>query len=242
MDLINIGIMGIIIEGGGLMAGTLLLYLFRINNPRLMGMLFGGTSGIMIAMICFDILPEALQSGRMEMVFVGIIIGMLLGLLMDESLPQIQDKLGGRHDELEKIGLILIIGLGLHNLPEGFALGTVANSDKNSISQFALIMAIHSIPEGIALAIPFKKGGTSLVKVLIMNLLLGVSMGVGAILGYSLSGVSSSYISIGLGIASGIILYIVCEELMPESKKIWNGRMTTVAVIFGIMFGIFLIC
>ncbi len=242
MELLSIGLIGLLTEGGGLMIGALLLYLFKVKNKKLMGMLFGATSGIMIAMICFDILPQALEMGRMNMVFVGMIIGMLLGLLMDESLPALQNKLGTSGSEVEKMGLILILGLAIHNLPEGFALGTVANSDMESIKQFAFILGIHSIPEGIALAIPFKQGGTSVFKVLMMNMALGASMGAGAIVGYSVSSMNQNFVSIGLGVASGIILYIVCEELMPESKKIWNGRMTTVAMIFGLMFGVFLIC
>ena len=242
MELLNIGILGILAEGGGLAIGTILLYLFKIKNPRLMGMLFGATSGIMIAMICFDILPEALKIGKMNIVFIGVIIGVLLGLLMDESLPILQNRLGSSSNGLDKMGLILIIGLAIHNLPEGFALGTVANCDTDSIKQFAFILCIHSIPEGIALAISFKQDVTPIFKVLLINILLGGTMSIGAIMGYSLSSVNLKFVSVGLGVASGIILYIVCEELMPESKKIWNGRMTTVAMVLGLMLGVFLIC
>ena len=70
---------------------------------------------------------------------------------------------------------------------------------------------------------------------------LGMCMGIGAVGGYVLSSISENLISIGLGIAAGIILYIICEELLPESKKIWNGRMTTVATILGMMLGMVLI-
>lgn len=242
MELLKIGLIGVLTEGGGLIIGALLLYLFRIKSARVMGMLFGATSGIMIAMICFDIIPEALGTGKMNLVFIGIVIGILVGLLMDESLPALQRKIGSDGSGFQKIGLILIIGLALHNLPEGFALGTVANSNMDSVQQFALILCIHSIPEGIALAIPFKQGGASIFRVVLMNIILGGAMGIGAIIGYSLSSINPNFISTGLGVASGIILYIVCEELMPESKKIWNGRMTTVAMIFGFMLGMFLIC
>ena len=241
MQLLSVVLIGVITDGGGHAIGALLLYLFKIKNPRLMGMLFGGTSGIMIAMICFDILPGAINSGKMSMVFIGMTIGMLIGLLMDESLPKLQNKLGGKRNELEKMGLILIAGLALHNLPEGFALGTVASSDIESLTRFATILCIHSIPEGIALAIPFRQGEVLLRKVLCINMVLGIFMGIGAVVGYSISGIGHNFISVGLGVASGIILYIVCQELMPESRKIWNGRMTTIATILGLMIGVFLI-
>lgn len=241
MELIKVGILGLIAEGGGLSLGILLLYLFRIKNERLIGMLFGGTSGLMLAMICFDVLPEGLERGRIDLVLIGIIIGVLLGTLLDDIVPRLQSSLGNRDSSLSKMGLILSIGIAMHNLPEGFALGTVSNVDRDSIIQFTLILALHSIPEGIALSIPFKQGGAPLVKMLGIALGLGVCMGIGAIGGYILSGINDNLVSTGLGVAAGIILYIICEELLPESKKIWNGRMTTIATILGMMLGLLLL-
>ena len=241
MELIRVGFWGVLAEGGGLGLGIILLYLFRIKNERLIGMLFGGTSGLMLAMICFDILPDALERQRMDLVLVGIMIGVLFGLLLDDLVPELQKHLKHKASPMGKMGLILTVGIALHNLPEGFALGTVAHSDPDSIIQFTFILALHSIPEGIALSIPFKQSGTTLCKMLFIASSLGICMGIGAVGGYVLSSISENLISIGLGIAAGIILYIICEELLPESKKIWNGRMTTIATILGMMLGILLI-
>ena len=241
MELIRVGALGLLAEGGGLGLGILLLYLFRIKNERLIGMLFGGTSGLMLAMICFDIIPDALERGRMDLVFIGIIMGVLVGLLLDDAVPDVQKRLNRKDSQLSKMGIVLTIGIALHNLPEGFALGTVSHSNSGSIIQFTLILALHSIPEGIALSIPFKQGGTGVCKMLFIAAGLGICMGVGAIGGYILSSMSENLISIGLGIAAGIILYIICEELLPESKKIWNGRMTTIATILGMMLGLLLL-
>lgn len=241
MALIKVGALGLLAEVGGLSLGILLLYLFQIKNERLIGMLFGGTSGLMLAMICFDVLPEGLERGRIDLVLIGIIIGVLLGTLLDDVVPKIQNSLGRRGSSLSKMGLILSIGIALHNLPEGFALGTISNVDRESIVQFTFILALHSVPEGIALSIPFKQGGASLFKMLWIALGLGVCMGIGAIGGFILSGINDNLVSTGLGVAAGIILYIICEELLPESRKIWNGRMTTIATILGIMLGLLLL-
>lgn len=241
MELMRVGVLGLLAEGGGLSLGVLLLYLFRIKNERLIGMLFGGTSGLMLAMICFDVLPEALDRGRIDLVFMGIIIGVLFGTLLDDFVPEIQKRLGRKGSSLSKMGLILAIGIALHNLPEGFALGTISNVDSESIIHFTLILALHSVPEGIALSIPFKQGGTPLSKMLFIALGLGICMGIGAIGGFVLSSMNENLVSTGLGVAAGIILYIICEELLPESKKIWNGRMTTIATILGMMLGLLLL-
>ncbi|ADZ83361.1 ZIP family metal transporter [Cellulosilyticum sp. ST5] len=241
MELVRVGTLGLLAEGGGLSFGILLLYLFHIKNERLIGMLFGGTSGLMLAMICFDILPEALEKGRIDLVFVGIIMGVLLGTLLDDFVPEIQKRLGKKNSPLSKMGLILAVGIALHNLPEGFALGTISNVDNESIFHFTLILALHSVPEGIALSIPFKQGGIQLSKMLFIAMGLGICMGIGAVGGFVLSSMSENLVSTGLGIAAGIILYIICEELLPESKKIWNGRMTTIATILGMMLGLLLL-
>ena len=242
MEVMNVGLMGLLAEGGGLTIGILALYFFRIKDGRNMGMLYGATSGLMLAMICFDVLPEALEKGRIDLVFCGIIIGALLGILLDDLVEGIEkrfEKLSLQN--IGRTGLILALGIAIHNIPEGFALGTMAHTSSESISRFAIILALHSVPEGIALAIPFKKANTALEILLGMATFLGAMMGIGAILGYTLSGLSEHLISIGLGIAGGIILYIVCGELIPESRKIWNGRWTTIATILGLMGGILLL-
>lgn len=241
MDSMNAGLMGLISEGFGLIIGILCLYGFKIKDGKAMGMLYGGTSGLMLAMICFDVLPEALDKGRMDLVFCGMTIGMLLGIGLDDFVESLEKKNFNMNSKVDRTGIILALGIAIHNLPEGFALGALAHTDIESIRRFTLILALHSIPEGIALAIPFKKARTPLGILIIMAIGLGIMMGIGAILGYLLSGLSTKWISIGLGIAGGIILYIVCGELIPESRKIWNGRWTTISTIMGLMSGILLL-
>ncbi len=289
MDVKAAGLLGVLSEGGGLIAGILILYFFQIKSGKKMGMLYGSTSGLMLAMICFDILPEALDKGRMDLVFCGIIIGTLLGVLLDDIVPNLEAKcekhfsqtvgktglilalgiavhnipegfalgaMGHTSDivpNLEakcekhfsqtvgKTGLILALGIAVHNIPEGFALGAMGHTSEASIERFTLILALHSIPEGMAMAIPFKKSGTPMGVLMGIGIFLGGMMGLGAILGYILSGIHENLMSTGLGLAAGIILYIVCGELIPESRKIWNGRWTTILTIIGFMGGILLL-
>ncbi len=241
MEMIQIGGLGLLAEGFGLLTGILLLYVFCIKDQRMMGMLFGGTSGMMLAMICFDVLPEALSKGRIELVFVGMVIGLLSGLLIDDVAFSLERHTKRKVFYAGKMGVILALGIALHNLPEGFALGALGQTDDNTLMQFAVVLALHSIPEGIALAIPFKKAQTSLKSMLLVALILSGIMAVGAMGGYFLSGISEGLICTGLGLAAGIILYIICEELLPESKKLWNGRLTTLATILGLMLGLLIL-
>lgn len=241
MDIIEAGLIGFICEGVGVGLGVILLYFFHVKNGKMMGMLYGATSGLMLAMICFDILPTAFNRGKIEVVLCGIIIGTLLGLLLDEEAPLIEKILGYKEGEIDKAGILLAMGIAIHNMPEGFALGTMILAANESIKGFAFVMMLHSIPEGIAMAIPFIKAKTSLGSLLMMAFGLGIIMAVGAMLGYRLSGSHEGMMSVSLGIAAGIILYIVCDELIPEARKIWNGRLTTLSTILGLIIGIVLL-
>lgn len=241
MEAIKVGALALLAEGLGVAIGILLLYLFNIKNKRIIGMLFGATSGIMIAMICFDILPEALHTNQNTLVILGAGIGICLGLLLEDFTEVIQLKLKSFNSKMMGTAFILLLGIGIHNIPEGFALGTVAVTSADTLLKFAFVICLHSIPEAIALAIPLKAANTNKKLLFSVPIILGSIMGVGAILGYLLSQIASGFITTALGIAAGIILYIVCQELLPESRRIWNGRMTTVATILGILLGMFLV-
>lgn len=241
MNAIGAGLLAFMAEGLGVAMGILLLYLFNIQNKRIIGMLFGGTSGIMVAMICFDILPEALHIGNQTILLLGVGAGVLGGLLLEDATDTIISKLHIRKGGAMGTGIVLLLGIALHNIPEGFALGTIALTSPETVIQFAIVICLHSIPEAIAIAIPMKLSKMKLKWLLITPVLLGGIMGIGAILGYVVSQIASALITFALGGAAGIILYIVCDELIPESRKIWNGRMTSIATVVGIIIGMLLV-
>ncbi|OOB80403.1 MAG: zinc permease [Epulopiscium sp. Nuni2H_MBin003] len=229
-----------IAEGLGVAIGILLVCIFNIKNQRLIGMLFGLTAGVMLSMICFDILPEAISTNRFELVVLGMLIGVGLGLSLQQVIHFTEDKLLLSNSKMLKTGLALLIGIGIHSIPEGFALGSLSYTSQETILNFATVICLHSIPEAIAVAIPLK-GNVKTSFMFLIPVCLGLAMGIGAILGYFLSKISDVFIVISLGIAAGIILYIICEDLLPESKHIWNGRLTSVATVIGVILGIILL-
>ena len=233
--------LGFISKALGTMVGVILLYMWQMSNKRIIGMMFGGTSGLMLAMICFDVLPEALGKGRIALVCVGVIIGGCIGLLMDDAVPSVQKCLGDRGKHLSKAGLALSIGMILDVLPEGVTLGALGHTGVEAVQRFAAILTLHSIPEGMALAMAFKQAGTKVRVVGGIAIILGVLEAMVGAICFALSGINEGYIVTTLGIASGVIIYVVCEELMPEAKKTWNGRMTTIATIIGMLIGLLLL-
>ncbi|MGL4798965.1 MAG: ZIP family metal transporter [Cellulosilyticaceae bacterium] len=241
MEALGAGGLAFVAEGLGVLIGIVLLYLFHIEDKRLIGMLFGCTSGIMIAMICFDILPEAMHMGNQKLVLLGVGAGVLGGVLLEDISQDIVSRMAIKKRDKLGTGIILLIGIAMHNIPEGFALGTLALTSPDTVLQFAVIICLHSIPEAIAIAIPLKLAKVKKRNLFFIPVMLGAVMGVGAVLGYLMSQIATGLIAFALGSAAGVILYIVCDELLPESRKVWNGRMTSIATVIGIVMGMLLV-
>lgn len=232
------GGIGFISEGLGITTGVLLLVLLKIKSKRLQGMMMGLAAGLMTSIICFDILPEAFEQGGVLMALVGVVFGLGMGLSLDNIVGVFSNTMYRKKSNSVKTGIVLTIAIALHNIPEGIALGTLLAISPQTGIKVALIVALHSIPEGIAIAIPLKKGGVKGKTLGAICVTLSSLMSMGAMVGFAASSLSSIVVTLAMGFAAGVILYIVCEELMPESKEIWNGRLTTVAVVFGLIIGI----
>ena len=192
-----------------------------------------------MGVICFDLIPEALELSNIIIVIIGIILGILLMIFCDyfvqksfknmKKIKKIKGKVFNyKNIDLAKTGIIVAIGLGVHNFPEGLAIGS--GYDVSGILGLGLAIAIclHDIPEGISMAIPMKKGGIEKKKILKYVILSGVTTGIGAFFGVLVGGISNEVISLCLSIAAGAMLYIVSGELIPESNKLYRGRIVAI--------------
>ena len=140
-------------------------------------------------------------------------------------------------NSLLKTGVIISIGLAIHNIPEGLAIGTGFDSSIRLGYSLAIAIALHDIPEGISMAIPMKTGGISALKVIFLVFLSGITTGIGAFIGALIGSISKKIISISLAFAAGAMLYIVSGELTPEYNKLNNGKLSTIGNIFGFILG-----
>lgn len=238
MNIWTAGGIGVIAEGIGVATGVILYVFLKMRNERLQGMMMGLAAGLMTAIICFDILPGAFAQGGVLIALVGVILGLMMGLSLDNIARPFTNRLDTKKSNSMKTGIVLTMAVALHNIPEGIALGALFGISPETGIKVALIVMLHSIPEGIAIAIPLQKGGTQGKTLGVICASLAFLMGIGAMLGFVASSMSPIIITLVMGFAAGVILYVVCEELIPESKEVWNGRLTTVAVVLGIVLGI----
>lgn len=219
---------------GGLMA-------FFINNVsnRFLSLVLEFSAGLMTSVVCFELIPEAFKLGGTLLTFSGIISGVAIIIIFENIIMKSAHfKKRHKNSGLLKAGILTAIGIALHNFPEGFAVGSGFEASTALGFTLTLVILIHDIPEGIAMAVPMRAGGFSKSKAFFLTMLSGVPMGFGAFLGSALGGISKDFIAVCLGFAGGAMLYIVCAELVPQSKRLYPGRLPSLGNVIGILCGI----
>lgn len=238
-EILKTTLLGLFFGTFGTTIGGIIGVMFKQPSNKFLSFILQFSAGLMSAIICFDLIPEALEVSDISSVFIGIFFGVITMIWCDNIVRKMYTKKEKqKNNSLLKTGIIVGIGLAIHNLPEGLAIGSGFESSIKLGYALALVIALHDIPEGISMAVPMKNGGMSKMKAVVFTLLSGVTTGLGAFLGAIVGGISQSVIGICLAFAAGAMLYIVSGELIPESNKIYQGRMGTVGNIIGFIIGI----
>lgn len=223
----------------GTTLGGLLGIIIRKNSNKFLSFILSFASGLMMSVICFDLIPEALEIASIYLVIWGILVGIISMIICDELVQRKFNKKRYDKNSLLKTGIIVSIGLAIHNFPEGLAIGSGFEASLRLGLGLAVAICLHDIPEGISMAVPMKNGGMSKIKIIIYVVLSGVTTGVGAFFGAIIGSISQTVIAICLSFAAGAMLYIVSGELIPESNNLYKGRMVAIGNIVGFIIGIF---
>ena len=201
-------------------------------------------SGLMTAVVCFDLIPEAINISNVLVILCGIILGIILMVICDIFVKKRFNRIdvneaNRKNYNLLKTGIIVSIGLALHNLPEGLAIGSGFEASNSLGTSLAIAIALHDIPEGISMAVPMKNGGLNSMKVIFYIVISGLTTGIGAFFGAVIGKISEGVIAVCLSLAAGAMLYIVSGELLPEANSLYKGKMSAIGNIAGFMLGIF---
>ncbi|MGI6344021.1 MAG: ZIP family metal transporter [Bacillota bacterium] len=210
--------------GGGLVV------IFGRPSTRFLSTMLGLAGGIMLAISAFDLIPEAYEMGGTWLTVVGIALGAAIIYGLDLVLPHIHKSLqsseglnGGGLDwdcqNLLRCGIFLALGIGLHNLPEGLAIGAGYTADEGLGSMIALGLALHNIPEGMVTAAPLFLAGVNRWTIILITTAAGLVTPIGTAVGYLLVGINPAFLAVALGVAAGAMIYIVGDELIPESHQ-----------------------
>lgn len=241
MEIIKATLLGLVAGVSGTLAGgAIVLYHFSDSLPK-QSWLLGFSGGIMAAVVFFDLWPEAWGFGGFYPTITGTVIGMMLVQYFDKLLILIPWYRRRKHSKLTRVGILLGVGIGAHNFPEGVALGTtfIANQDIQKWLGIALIMALHNIPEGVVMASAFKLAKIGLAKILVALVIVEIPMAFGGAVGAILGRLSPWMVSLSLGFAGGAMILLVLKELLPLARRLagvlWVGSGLTVGLLTGII-------
>lgn len=240
-NILNSTLLGFVVGIVGTGAGGSAAFVLKRPSKRFMGTVLGLAGGLMISIVCFELLPEAFNMAGLTCSIAGIIVGVGLVTLIDIMVPY--RDFGSKSvqgSSYIRTGILLGLGVAIHNFPEGLAIGSgLAASTQLGVS-LALVIGFHNMPEGIAMATPMIIGGYSRVKIFLVTVLAGIPMGVGAFIGSLLGEISPILVGFCLAFAGGTMLFITCGELIPKSQNVYRGRASSFGIILGIIAGIVL--
>ncbi|MDR7870637.1 MAG: ZIP family metal transporter [Tissierellaceae bacterium] len=229
--------------GAGVMTGVGAIPIFFTKNfsEKLLDFLLGFAAGVMLAATSFSLIIPSLEYGNGDLkaaliTGAGIFAGAVFLDLTDKYSPHvhlIDNRAEGSSTSLKKIWLF-IIAITIHNFPEGLAVG-VGFGDDNIQNGLTLAMGIglQNIPEGLAVALALVREKYTPKKAFIVALLTGLVEPIGGLLGLSLVKIFKPVLPFVLAFAAGTMLFVISDEIIPETHRGGYEREATYGVMIG---------
>lgn len=273
-------ISGVIGTGLGGLIGAVL----RRDSNKIVSLLLSFAAGIMLAVVCFDLMREPvdmMNEGKLPayiplIVVLAVILGYavvyLFNFIIDKRTDREVKHIDAQHpataDDLDELihsnhfeshkneksnlfiaGLVMMMAIALHNLPEGMVIGAsyaitsdvIANIFSGSGFIMAIVIGLHNIPEGMAVSVPLISGGMGKCKAVLLTALSGLPTVLGALLGFAIGGINEIMLVLSLGFASGAMLYVVFGELLPEAILMWKSKLPALSIFAGVLAGFLLV-
>lgn len=236
-NVIWITLVGTLVGITGTGIGGLVAFFLKNPDNRLMSLILGMAGGLMLSVVTFDLLPEAFDMGGVSLSIIGILMGVIVTAAIDECLPDFENASKDK-GQYFKMGILMALGLALHNFPEGLAIGSGFTAGSSLGLGLSIVIGMHDIPEGMAVAAPMSISGVNKWKVVGYTVATAIPTGAGAFAGAVLGEISPVFITLCLAFAGGTMLYIVCGELIPKSRSLFENFLSTFGIIAGVIAGI----
>ncbi len=232
--------------GGATLFGALIGFAFKKISHRFSDIVLAFAAGVMLAAAVLGLILPAVEFGSerfgtalgLLMTVGGIFVGALCLNLIDRVVPHLHKMMGAdieSHDNanLNKV-LLFVTAIGIHNLPEGIAAGVGFGA--GDTSQALLIaggIALQNIPEGMVIIGPMLAAGVSPKKTFLCAMITGLVEVVGTLLGYLAVSVASAILPFALAFAGGTMLYVISDEMIPETHAHGSERGATYSLLVG---------
>lgn len=243
-------ITGILIPFLGTALGSSMVFLMKNKmNKKVEKLLLGFAAGVMIAASVWSLLIPSIDMAREQgkeawiPAAVGFIFGIVFLLVLDSVIPHMHlesEKPEGAKSKLKKTTM-MVLAVTLHNIPEGMAVGVtfagalIGNAGITMMGAFTLAMgmAIQNFPEGAIISMPLKAEGVSKPKAFLYGAVSGIVEPIGAIITLLLTNAVVPILPYLLSFAAGAMIYVVVEELIPESQEGEHSNIGTIGVAIG---------
>jgi zinc transporter, ZIP family len=248
---VYLGLIGSAIAGLGTGLGALpILFVQRITQHT-QGALMGFGAGVMLAATAFSLIIPGIEAASALgsefaaalMVTIGIVMGGVFLWLSNQYFPHehfFKGREGSDVINLKRVWLF-VIAIALHNFPEGLAVGVGFGGD-NVANGIALTVGIglQNIPEGLVVALSLAAEGYSKRRAILISLLTGLVEPIGGVIGAAAVSLAQPVLPIAMGFAAGAMLFVISDEIIPESNRLGYEKAGTIGVMAGFVLMMFL--
>ena len=242
MDMVLLTALGV---GGATVIGAAIGFIFKKATHKFADIVLAFAAGIMLAAAIFGLIIPSIESGMKYGVAISLLItvgGIFAGAiclnLVDKLVPHLH-KLAGddieshKSTNLSKV-LLFVTAIAIHNLPEGIAAGVGFGS--GNTAQALIIaggIALQNIPEGMVIIGPMLAAGVSAKRTFVIAMMTGLVEVVGTLVGYFAVSVASVILPFALAFAGGTMLYVISDEMIPETHAHGCERGATYSLLIG---------
>ncbi len=229
--------------GGATLVGAIIGFLIKKPSQKASDIILSFAAGVMLsAAVIGLIVPSLGYNGNWGIIvtIIGVLCGAFFLNIVDKLVPHLHKMSGvdieahpDKTNSINKI-LLFVIAIAIHNLPEGIAAG-VSFGDGNNAHAFSVSLgiALQNIPEGMVIIAPMIAAGISKKKTFLIASLTGGIEIVGTLVGYFFVSISSAILPFMLAFAGGTMLYVISDEMIPETHSHGNERLATYALLVG---------
>ena len=227
--------------GGATVIGAVLGFIFKDISHKFSDVVLSFAAGVMLAAAVIGLIIPSIEHGGewgIVITIIGIFAGALCLNLIDKLVPHLH-KLAGADIEshsnanISKI-LLFVMAIGIHNLPEGIAAGVgFGSGDTGEALLIAGGIALQNIPEGMVIIGPMLAAGIKPKRTFVLALATGLVEVVGTLIGYFAVSISAAILPFALAFAGGTMLYVISDEMIPETHAHGSERGATYALLAG---------
>ena len=227
--------------GGATVIGAIIGLLFKKQSHKFSDIVLSFAAGVMLAAAVLGLILPALESGGklgLLTTIAGIFAGAICLNFIDKLVPHLHKLAGGEEEShangnISKV-LLFVAAIAIHNLPEGIAAGVgFGSGDTSQALMIAGGIALQNIPEGMVIIAPLLAVGASPKRTFMLASITGVVEIIGTFIGYFAVSIASAILPFALAFAGGTMLYVISDEMIPETHSHGHERGATYALLVG---------